>query len=243
MDSILQLMSAHRTVRSFLPGRLDDKVVDQCVSAAQMAATSSNVQPYALIRVEDVEKREALAELCGGQSQVEKSGAFFILCADQKRFRLIAESSSGAYSPNLESFMVGAIDGSLFAQNLVLAFESKGLGTCFIGGLRNDLTAVSKLLQLPRDVFPLFGLCVGEIANDPGPKPRLASSAVLYTDRYPSDSTILEDISEYDERMATYYEERELAGRNWSGGILRKWAAPTREYLADYYRSQGANLR
>ena len=61
--------------------------------------------------------------------------------------------------------MVVIIDVALAAQNATLAAESMGLGACYIGGLRNELEEVSKLLKLPHHVIPLFGLTVGHPAG------------------------------------------------------------------------------
>ena len=242
MNSILKLLAAHRSVRKFAATPLPDETVRACVAAAQMAASSSNVQPYSLLQVHDAAAREALAECSGGQSQVAQAGAFFVVCAEQRRHRLLAEDRGQPYVPNLETFLVGAIDAALFAQNLVVAFEAQGLGTCYIGGLRNDLGRVCALLDLPRDVFPLFGLCVGEPHEDPDTKPRLGLDAVLHHDRYPSDERVRAGIAEYDGRMATYYAERGLEGRDWSGGVRRKFARAAREDLFEFYETQGARL-
>jgi hypothetical protein len=174
---------------------------------------------------------------------VARAGAFFIVCADQRRFKLLAADGGRPFVPNFESFLVGVIDATLFAQNLIVAFESMGLGTCCIGGLRNDLARVRELLELPADVFPLFGLCVGEIAEDPGPKPRLAVEAVLHHDRFPPEDEVRAWIGEYDGRMAGYYAARGLAGRNWSAGVQRKFMRAAREDLREFYLSQGADLR
>ena len=46
----------------------------------------------------------------------------------------------------------------LFAQNLVIAAESKGFGICYIGGVRNEPAAISQLFELPTGVFPLFAI-------------------------------------------------------------------------------------
>ncbi len=242
MDPILELLARHRTIRAFTGARVPDELVRECVGAAQMAATSSNVQGYGLLQVTEPATRSALAECTGGQSQVAEAGAFFAVCADHRRFRLMAEDHRATFTPNLESFLVCAIDAALFAQNLVLAFEAKGLGTCYIGGLRNDLARVRDLLAVPGDVFPLFGLCVGEIADDPGPKPRLAVDGVLFHDRFPSDAEVREHIAEYDARMAAYYADRGLDGRDWSGGAHRKFKTALRAHLHDFYTSQGARL-
>jgi len=242
MDPFLELLASHRTIRAFTEAPVSDEVVRSCVGAAQMAATSSNVQGYGILQVTDPTTRGALAECTGGQSQVAEAGAFFAICADHRRFRLMAEDRGTSFTPNLESFLVCAIDAALFAQNLVLAFEAQGLGTCYIGGLRNDLSRVRELLEVPLDVFPLFGLCVGEIAEDPGPKPRLPVDGVLFQDRFPTDDQVREHIAEYDERMAAYYSDRGLPGRDWSGGAHRKFKTALRAHLHEFYTSQGARL-
>jgi len=41
---------------------------------------------------------------------------------------------------------------------------------------------------------------------------------------------------------AEHYAERGLAGRNWSGGIARRFIAPLRDDLADDSASKGARL-
>lgn len=242
MNEIHELLANHSSVRAFAPGELSDEVVRASVAAAQSASTSSHVQAYSLLRVRAADERARLAELCGGQAQVADAGAFFAVCADQRRHRLAAELCGRPYCPNLETFLVAVIDASLFAQNLVIAFESRGLGICYIGGLRNDIAAVTELLELPRDVLPLYGLCVGEPLERPAPKPRLPVEAVLCEGRYPDDDAMLELMARHDEVMGAYYAGRGLEGRNWSGGVAAKFREPRRSHLASYYRERGAEL-
>jgi nitroreductase len=242
MDPVLQLLASHASVRSFRPEPVPQELVRECVAAAQQAATSSNVQGYGLLQVRDPEVRAALAEAAGGQAQVREAGAFFVVHADQRRFRLMAEDLGRPFQPNLEAFLVEVIDAALFAQNLVVALEARGLGTCYIGGLRNDLDRVRELLEMPRDVFPLFGLCAGTPAEQPSVRPRLSVDAVLHLDRYPSDEEVRGAMAEYDGRMAAYYAERGLPGRTWTGGVHRKFLSPQRQRLAGFYGEQGAVL-
>lgn len=242
-NPVLACMARHRTVRRFETRPVADRDVRRAVEAAQMAATSSNVQAYALLRIRDAERRARLVELTGGQPQVGAAGAFFVVCGDQRRHRLLAEREERPFEPNFESFLLAVIDASLFAQNLALAFESTGFGICYIGGLRNRLPEVDELLGLPDDVFPLFGLCVGYPAQDPGQRPRLPLDAVLFEEEYPSDEALLERIAAYDRTMAAYYAARGKPGYDWSGGISRKFARPNRAHLLAYYERKGARFR
>jgi nitroreductase len=61
----------------------------------------------------------------------------------------------------LETFMVACIDAALAAQNAVVAAQSLGLRTVYIGAMRNDPARVAELLGLPPRAFVVFGLCVG----------------------------------------------------------------------------------
>lgn len=242
MNATLDLLNDHRSVRRFTGEPVPDPDVRRAVSAAQMAATSSHVQAYSILQVTDPAKRQELVTLTGGQRYVAEAGAFFVMCGDLRRHRLVARGQGKPHQDNLETFLLAVIDASLFAQNLVLAFESMGYGICYIGGLRNQLSDVDRLLDVPEGVLPLFGLCVGTPASRPERKPRLPVDTVLYRDTFPDDATLDAGIAAYDATMAAYYESRGLDGRDWSGGIWRKFARAFREDLADYYTSKGARL-
>ena len=237
----LDLLFAHRSIRRFAEGEVPDEHVRLAVRAGQQASTSLNVQAYSMLRLRDPAVLERLVELTGGQSKVARCGAFFVVCGDVRRHRVLARKVGLPYQARLEGFLVAVIDASLFAQNLCVAFESMRYGICYIGGLRNDLPAVQRLLALPEGVYPLFGLCVGIPAEDPAPRPRLAPEAVLHEERYPDDEAILASIDQYDGVMTAYYAERGSSG-TWSTKMEAQFKEPYRTSIADFYRSQGADL-
>lgn len=241
-DDVLRHLEAHRSVRAFTADPVPDTDVERCVHAAQRASTSSNIQAYSLLQVTDADERARLVELTGGQPYVAEAGAFFCVCADLRRLGVASELAGRERVENLETFLLATIDASLFAQNLALAFEALGYGICFIGGLRNELPEVDALLEIPHGVMPLFGMCVGRPASDPGQRPRLEPGAVLHRGRFRDAASERAAIEAYDGRMTAYYEGRGKSGWNWSSGIARKFARPLRGHLAGYYASKGARL-
>jgi len=238
-DTVLGLLAAHSTVRAFESTPLSSGDLERAIAAAQCAATSSNMQGYGLIAVEDASERARLAELCGNQPQVREAGAFLVVCGDLARQARVCERAGAPLFANLEAFVLATIDAALFAQNLVVALESLGYGTCYIGGLRNRLPEVDALLELPRLVLPLFGLCVGTPRERPATKPRLAPGAVLHRGRYRDRAATLSDVDEYDACMTAYYEARGKAHHTWSGAIARLLTEPRRSHLYDYYTNKG----
>ncbi len=218
-DTIRSLLN-HRSIRSYADKPLSTEQIGLMVQCAQAASTSSYVQAYSIIGVKDKARKERLAELAGGQSYVAKNGHFFIFCLDLHRLELAAslESPSGDNTKltleSTESFMVATIDAALAAQNAVVAAESMGLGVCYIGGLRNQLGAVTQLLQTPDRVIPLFGLSVGYPANLSDQKPRLPMSAVYHEETYAQDEVVKRDLIEYDQVISGYYRERTGGARD-----------------------------
>jgi len=242
-NPVLEAIARHRSVRSFKPTEVPAADIEAAVSAAQMAATSSWIQAYSLLQVRDAHERDTLRELTGDQAQVVQAGAFFCVNADLRRHYLIAEDAGVEVHHNLETFMLGVIDAALFAQNLTLAFEALGYGCCYIGGLRTRIEEVDALLRVPKFVYPLFGLCVGETDHDTGQRPRLPVDAVWMRDRYASDEEVRAWMKQHDEEAGRYYEQRGAAGRNWTGGIWRKFRRAQREQLLSYYTQKGAHFR
>lgn len=242
MNPTIEGLLAHRSVRTFTDDPVPEEHVRAAVEAGQMASTSSAVQAYAMIRVRDAAVRERLVALTGDQTKVARAPAFFVVCGDVRRHRLVCARAGGPYAARLEGFLVAAIDAALFAQNVCVAFESLGYGICYVGGLRNRLDEVDRLLRTPPGVYPLFGLCVGRPAESPERRPRLPVDAVLLDERYPDDATVLAFVDRYDGAYREWLRARGAAPRTWSEGIRAASAAPRRPDLAVHYREKGADL-
>ena len=107
---------------------------------------------------------------------------------------------------------MASIDAALAAQNAVLAAESLGLGTVYIGALRNKPAEVSAELKLPRHAFPLFGLCVGHCdpSRPTAVEPRLTQAAILHREHYSTESEA-ELVSRYNEVMTAFQQSQGMA--------------------------------
>lgn len=242
MNETINAMLAHRSIRRFTDQPVTHEHIMQAVAAGQAASTSSAVQSYSALHITDNDKRQAIADLCGPQQKVRDCGAFFVICADNRRHMLNQQQEGIEYDQRLEAFMVAVIDATLFAQNFTLALESLGYGICYIGGLRNDLNMVNQILKLPQGVFPLYGLCAGVPDEDPLPRPRLAPNAVLHENVYPNDDELLRHMQEYDAVYAAYLQERGAKPGSWTQAMRSKFQHVARPALAAFYQAQGARL-
>ena len=172
MGSVIELLKSHRSIRKFTTQEIAADLFQDLIDAAQAAATSSFLQGSTIIRVKNPETRQQIAALAGNQSYVETAAEFVVFCADLKRAGNYCDEYGKAFEGDYtEHFLIATVDVALMAQNLVIAAESAGLGICYIGGIRNDPAQMVNLLQLPKGVYPVFGLCLGYPDQDPEVKP------------------------------------------------------------------------
>lgn len=245
MNSTIELLLSHRSIRKFEDREIDEKTVHALVSCAQAAATSSNVQAVSIVRVKNQASRETLSQLAGNQSYVASCGAFFVFCADLHRSATACEMQGGVFASGMtEQFIIATVDVALAAQNFVVAAESLGLGICYIGGLRNNPAEVSELLELPENVYPVFGLCIGHPAQDPEIKPRLPVEAVLKEETY-SDSEHPDQIRGYDAVLREYYLSRTGGNKDsrWSEEMKGLIGKESRPHMRDFLAGKGFKLR
>ncbi len=245
MNSTTTLIRSHRSIRKFTDEPVSDGILGELIACGQAAATSSNVQAVTVIQVTNPDIREQMATLAGGQRYVASAGAFLVYCADLNRPSLACQSRGGEFSPGMtEHFIIATVDVALAAQTTVLAAESMGLGICYIGGLRNNPAEVAKLLSLPDQVYPVFGLCLGYPAQDPEVKPRLPIEAVWMKDQY--DSAVFDTaVPAYDAHVREYYMTRTGGNKDstWSDEMKSLVGKESRPHMKGFLQDRGFMLK
>ena len=245
MSSVIDLLKSHRSIRKFTDKAIDPDVLNNIFLAGQAAATSSFLQGSTIIRVQNKSTRESLARLAGNQPYVESAAEFMIFCADLKRAgnycKEYGKPFEGDYT---EHFIIATVDVALMAQSLVTAAESVGLGICYIGGIRNNPVDVSKLLELPLGVYPVFGLCLGYPDQDPEIKPRLPLSVILKDEVY-NERGDQEKIREYDEKIRDYYRTRTGGGHgiSWTEQVATLLSEKSRPHIKAFLEEQGFKFK
>jgi nitroreductase len=228
-NDVLDTLLAHRSVRSFLPRSIPDGTLDLLVAAAQSAASSSNLQAWSVVAVADPARKGRLARIAGAQVHIDQAPLFLVWLADLDRLAEIATSEGFEVEgiAYLELLVVGIVDAALAAQNAVTALESLGLGSVYIGAIRNNIEAVAAELALPPRVLPVFGLSVGYA--DPAVattiKPRLAPSAVLHHETYGREGRS-EAVARYNAVLNDFQRTQGLPADDWSAKVAARVGTP-----------------
>ena len=159
-----------------------------------------------------------LAEIAGNQKHIEQCPLYIAWVADLSRNERLgeAEKTDLESMPWLETFMVACIDAALAAQNAVVAAQSLGLRTVYIGAMRNDPVRVAELLGLPPQGLRRVRLCVG-YADPAGQERGQAAPAAIrsccHHERYdPAPET--RDRPAYDAEMSKFSGPPRAAGHD-----------------------------
>ncbi|UYI49026.1 oxygen-insensitive NADPH nitroreductase [Vibrio natriegens] len=240
MNSTIETIMSHRSIRKFSPQPIDKPQLDTIIQAGLAASSSSMLQVVSIIRVTDPEKRAQLAQYAGNQAYVASAAEFLVFCIDYQRHSAINPRVQADFT---ELTLIGAVDSGIMAQNCLLAAESMGLGGVYIGGLRNNAQGVDELLGLPANTAILFGMCLGHPEQDPEVKPRLPAKVIVHENQY--QPLNIEDIKDYDQTMHDYYATRSSNQKQstWSEEVTTKLAGESRPHILPYLNGKGLAKR
>ena len=248
-DAIALLLS-HRSIRGYRSDALPEGTLETLIAAAQSAATSSNLQTWSVVAVTDPAKKAAIAAIANDQKHIEQCPLFLAWVADISRNQRLGaeEGVELEVMPYLETFLVAAIDAALAAQNAVIAAQSLGLSTVYIGAMRNNVREVGRILDLPHGAMGVFGLCIGYaapgVANEV--KPRLPQEAILFHNIYgnPEEPRLR---SAYDAKMAAFSARNDMTQDTWTKRVIVRMgkiaALSGRHVLTDALRTMGFGLK
>ncbi len=234
-NPIIQTMLSRKSIRRYTAEIPSEEVLETVVRAGQQAPFASQLGSLLLSR--NREKNRFKAPL------------LFTVCVDAHRWELIMarrnwKMYNSAETGDLFLLVLGMQDAALMAENMVIAAESLGMGSCFLGDAPFRSGKIIREYKLPRRVFPMVQLAMGYPDEDPPVRPRYPLPFVLFEDSYPefSEEMIQQAMNQMDHGYLSqdYYRknkamiplrvEREetytFEDYSWTEHISRKWGQP-----------------
>jgi len=162
MNETLKGLYERKSVRAYTEQPISAEQKDAILEAAAQAPTAGCQQLYTILDITDQNLKEALVDTCDHQKFIAQAPMVLIFCADCKKwYDAYIEVGCQPRKPGVGDLMLAVTDTAIAAQNAVVAAESFGIGSCYIGDVMENCEEQRRLLKLPPWVFPACMLVFG----------------------------------------------------------------------------------
>ncbi|MCE5284734.1 MAG: nitroreductase family protein [Pelosinus sp.] len=151
MKDVMECMRDTHAVRQFKQVEIDDETIAKVLEAGCYAPSAGNLQPWYFFVVKNSKVRQRLAEVSFEQSQLEEAPVAIVIMADPSR----SNERYGERGAQLYCLQ----DTAAAAENILLAANSLGLGTCWVGAF--DEPKVQEIVEAPPRLRAVAIICLG----------------------------------------------------------------------------------
>ena len=195
MNETLRLIDERVSLRRYGGRPLDPKEIDAILHSAMRAPTAGNMMLYSILQVDDTEKKRRLVQTCG-HPFIENAPLVLLFLADLQRWVDVFDSNGVEEhcqatglpyrTPGPAKLLMACCDALIAAHSSVLAAESMGIGSCYVGDIMGNAETHRELFDLPPFAFPIALVCYGRRTEgfEPQRTDRFDRRFIYHVDRY-----------------------------------------------------------
>lgn len=162
MNEVIKQLYERKSVRVFTEQEISAEAKAHILESAVQAPTAGNQQMYTILDITDQKLKDRLAVSCDNQPFIAQAKLVLVFCADyQKWFDAFETAGCEPRKPGLGDIMLAVTDTAIAAQNAVVAAQSLGIGSCYIGDIMENCELHREMLNLPQYVMPAAMLVFG----------------------------------------------------------------------------------
>ena len=193
MNETLRQLYDRKSVRVYTEREISAEEKRLILESALQAPTAGNMTLYTILDITDPQIKACLAESCDHQPFIAEAKMVLIFCADYKRwYDAFCKHVDPVRKPAEGDLFLAQADAFIAAQNTVVAAESLGIGSCYIGDITENFEYHRNLLHLPEYVVPTCMVCFGypteQQKSRPKP-PRFKVEDIVYENGYDTEKS------------------------------------------------------
>jgi nitroreductase/FMN reductase (NADPH)/FMN reductase [NAD(P)H] len=241
MNQVIRQLKQRKSVRVFTERPITDEEKLAILEAAVNAPTAGNQQLYTILDITDPLLKAQLAESCDHQPFIAKAPLVLIFCADcRKWYNAFLQYGCAPRKPGVGDLLLAVSDTNIAAQNAVVAAQSLGIGSCYIGDIMENAEQHRQMLSLPPYVFPaamlVFGYPTDQQLERPKP-PRSSLRQIVHQNSYRDM-----DAGELKQLLAAKHGEKPFeqwlqafCQRKYNSDFSKEMTRSVQVYLEDFY--------
>ena len=150
MNPVLQFVFSRRSIRKYQKKEVSGEVITDLLEAGMAAPSAVKKDPWHFIVIRQRQTLDKMVEFMPNAQMLKQATGAIVVCGDITKAH-----------DQQESYMVQ--DLSAAVENILLAANALGLGTCWLGvHPRPDrMDNVRTLFELPDNIIPMCGIAIG----------------------------------------------------------------------------------
>lgn len=170
MNETLKIISNRVSLRHYDKKKISAEHMNKIIESAIEAPTAGNMVMYSIIHIQDKKTMQKLAISCDSQPFIGTASDILIFVADFNKWNNYYKNE-GMYldkgrKPKNAEMLLSFEDTMVASENAVIAGESLGIGSCYIGDILENYKYHKELLNLPDYTIPLGMLTFGYYPKD-----------------------------------------------------------------------------
>jgi nitroreductase len=241
MNQVMEVLMKRRSIRAYEDRKIPTEVRAEILKATLRAPTAGNLMLYSILEITDQSIKDKLAITCDNQPFIARAPLVWIFLADYQRWydyflasgvkEICEQKNLALQKPEEGDLFLACCDALIAAQNAVIAAESFGIGSCYIGDIMEQYETHKEMLNLLQYVFPIGMLVFGyptQQQKDREYTTRFDEKFILFENRYRRLNK-----EEFDEMFADQ-QSRLPAGKSMQGITTVGQATYLRKFSADF---------
>jgi len=182
-DEVLSCIRERRSTRSFQPQQITDNELNTLLEAAMWAPSGGNSQTWSFIAIQNQERLSELNELVRAGFQVWVPDDDYAAKQNAKEksaregYNFYYHAPTVIVAANRPNYANAMADCACALQNIFLAAQATGLGSCYINQMRwlkddKDIRSFLSKLGMPEDYLVFGAAAIGYVEKATPPQPR-----------------------------------------------------------------------
>ena len=162
MNETIRLLKERKSVRVYEEREIPVEIKNEIIAAALEAPSAGGMMLYSIIEISEDALKKKLVEICDHQPFIANASLVLIFLADYQRwYDAFQYEGCEPRKPGEGDLLLSSADAIIAAQNTVVAAESLGIGSCYIGDILENGETVIELLKLPEYTVPVAMVVYG----------------------------------------------------------------------------------
>jgi nitroreductase len=251
MNQVIETILKRKSIRAYEKKAIAPQVRAELLRATLRAPTAGNLMLYSIIEVADQHIKNRLVKTCDNQPFIGRAPLVWLFLADYQRWydyfvasaveQLSGQTKTPMRKPQEGDLFLACCDALIAAQTAVIAAESLGLGSCYIGDIMENYEIQRDLFDLPKYVFPISLVCFGYPTSQQISRKqttRFQEKYILFENKYKRFSNADFEEMFLEEYSKTFRGRDEILGARNVGQLIY-----ARKFNADFSKEMNRSVR